>query len=318
MASSLIDSMAGDFDPDEFTDDYRAALQQVIDAKVGGKEIVAPPEVEEAPTGAIDLMAALRASVERAKAAREAGAAAEPRSTSRSTPTPITSAKSAQGSGEEGRAEPTAKAAPAKKATEAAPAKKATGRRRRRPPAAKKAAKRRPKTAPANGRARRPDRAKPAASKAPGQGPQVGLNAAPVVIARRPATWSVMPGRPLRPSVATVERRRRRTGPRSTFLSNLPTEVFGTASMKAHRSGSCQRAIDAAEELAQLVGAWPVAPSRSTTVASGRSPQRSSGTPTTQASSTAGWAISAFSSSTELIHSPPDLMTSLARSVSVR
>src|SRR3954468_807862 len=73
MASSLIDSMAADFKPEEFTDDYRAALQQVIDAKVGGKEIVAPPEVEAAPTGAIDLMAALRASVERAKAARESG-----------------------------------------------------------------------------------------------------------------------------------------------------------------------------------------------------------------------------------------------------
>ena len=62
--------MSADFDPAEFTDNYRAALQQVIDAKVGGREIVAPPEVEEAPSGAIDLMAALRASVERAKAAR--------------------------------------------------------------------------------------------------------------------------------------------------------------------------------------------------------------------------------------------------------
>ena len=41
-----------------------------------GKEIVAPPEVEEAPSGAIDLMAALRASVERAKAARTGGGAA--------------------------------------------------------------------------------------------------------------------------------------------------------------------------------------------------------------------------------------------------
>src|SRR5687767_7018704 len=29
---------------------------------------------------------------------------------------------------------------------------------------------------------------------------------------------------------------------RSTFLSNLPTEVLGTSSMKAHRSGTCQPA----------------------------------------------------------------------------
>src|SRR5690242_14682805 len=35
----------------------------------------------------------------------------------------------------------------------------------------------------------------------------------------------------------------------------------------------------------------------------------------TAASSTAGWLMSAFSSATELIHSPPDLMTSFDRSV---
>lgn len=68
MATSLIDSMAGDFHPDEFTDDYRAALQEVIDAKVEGREVVQPEEVEEAPAAAVDLMAALKASVERARA----------------------------------------------------------------------------------------------------------------------------------------------------------------------------------------------------------------------------------------------------------
>ncbi|GIE89386.1 Ku protein [Actinoplanes regularis] len=70
MASSLIDSMAGDFQPDEFTDNYRSALQEVIDAKVEGREVVQPEEPEEAAPAAIDLMAALKASVERAKKAR--------------------------------------------------------------------------------------------------------------------------------------------------------------------------------------------------------------------------------------------------------
>jgi DNA end-binding protein Ku len=122
MASSLIESMSADFEPDEFTDDYRAALQQVIDAKVSGQEIVAPPEAEEAPAGAIDLMAALRASVERARKAREDGPADESpaAATDREPvePTPITSAKSAKS---------TKKAAPAKKAAQAEerPAKKA-------------------------------------------------------------------------------------------------------------------------------------------------------------------------------------------------
>jgi DNA end-binding protein Ku len=127
MASSLIDSMAGDFKPEEYTDEYRAALQQVIDAKVSGKEIVAPPEVEEAPSGAIDLMAALRASVERARAARAAGGAGADEEHEPVAPTPITAAKSAKAT----------KATPAKAAKKAAsaeqeeprPVKKAPGRK---------------------------------------------------------------------------------------------------------------------------------------------------------------------------------------------
>ncbi|MGH3734585.1 MAG: Ku protein [Micromonosporaceae bacterium] len=69
MAESLIDSMTADFEPDEYVDNYRAALQEVIDAKVAGREVVAVEPEEEKPA-AVDLMAALRASVERAKAGR--------------------------------------------------------------------------------------------------------------------------------------------------------------------------------------------------------------------------------------------------------
>jgi DNA end-binding protein Ku len=92
MAASLIDSMTGDFDADAFTDDYREALQEVIDAKIAGQEIAAPAEPEEKPAEAVDLMAALRASVERARAARGEGAEGEP-----VEPTPITSARSHRG-----------------------------------------------------------------------------------------------------------------------------------------------------------------------------------------------------------------------------
>src|SRR5690606_39650380 len=69
MASSLIESMSADFKPEEFTDEYREALQEVIDAKVAGREVAAPAAPEEVAP-AVDLMAALRASVERARAAR--------------------------------------------------------------------------------------------------------------------------------------------------------------------------------------------------------------------------------------------------------
>ncbi|ADG89688.1 non-homologous end joining protein Ku [Thermobispora bispora] len=76
MAESLIETMVEDFDPTAYSDAYREALQQVIEAKVAGKEVVAPEApAEERP--AVDLMAALRASVEaakreRARAARQA------------------------------------------------------------------------------------------------------------------------------------------------------------------------------------------------------------------------------------------------------
>ncbi|WP_117214513.1 Ku protein [Allorhizocola rhizosphaerae] len=75
MATSLIDSMAADFDPDQFTDSYREALQQVIDVKVGKRETVTPPTTEEKVAPTIDLMAALRESVERARSGRPPGGA---------------------------------------------------------------------------------------------------------------------------------------------------------------------------------------------------------------------------------------------------
>jgi DNA end-binding protein Ku len=124
MASSLIDSMSGSFKPDEFTDNYRQALQEVIDAKVEGREIVQPEEAEEAPAAAVDLMAALKASVERAKKAR--GETPEERAKSIEA-TPISAAKSAS-SGTGAKSTTAKKASPAKKATakKATPAKKAT------------------------------------------------------------------------------------------------------------------------------------------------------------------------------------------------
>ena len=108
MASSLIDSMAGSFKAEEFTDNYRAALQEVIDAKVEGREVVQPEEAEEAPAAAVDLMAALKASVERAKKARgEAPAApAAKAAPKKAAPAKKTAAKKAT----------TAKTTPAKKA----------------------------------------------------------------------------------------------------------------------------------------------------------------------------------------------------------
>jgi DNA end-binding protein Ku len=73
MAASYIDTLRGEFDPDQYHDEYRQALEQVVEAKAGGVPL---PETEEEETeGAevVDLVAALRASVEAAKARRAGG-----------------------------------------------------------------------------------------------------------------------------------------------------------------------------------------------------------------------------------------------------
>jgi DNA end-binding protein Ku len=69
MAKQLVSSMTGEFEPENYKDEYRDALMQVIEAKVEGHEAVAPEPAEEAGN-LIDLMAALEASVKSAKAAR--------------------------------------------------------------------------------------------------------------------------------------------------------------------------------------------------------------------------------------------------------
>jgi DNA end-binding protein Ku len=132
MAESLIASMTGDFDPTEYTDDYRAALQQVIDAKVEGREIVEPEEPVSAAGGnVVDLMAALRASVDAAKKARgeksdEAG------ETAKKAPAKKAAAKKAPAKKVAAK-KVAAKKAPAKKAVaKKAPAKKAVSTEARR------------------------------------------------------------------------------------------------------------------------------------------------------------------------------------------
>lgn len=79
LSASLVESFASDFDPEEFTDEYQAELRTLIEAKlekgdaVDTAETFGEREEEEAGGEVIDLMAALRASVEKSRAAREGG-----------------------------------------------------------------------------------------------------------------------------------------------------------------------------------------------------------------------------------------------------
>jgi DNA end-binding protein Ku len=67
MASSLIESMTVDFDPDEFHDSYREALQELVAAKTEGREVVQPEAGEAPPGDTTSLADALRASLAAAK-----------------------------------------------------------------------------------------------------------------------------------------------------------------------------------------------------------------------------------------------------------
>jgi DNA end-binding protein Ku len=72
MAASLIDTMTEDFEPGQYRDAYREALEAVVQAKVEGNDVVRPdgldlPEDRKQPA---DLTEILRASVAAAKGGR--------------------------------------------------------------------------------------------------------------------------------------------------------------------------------------------------------------------------------------------------------
>ncbi len=69
MAKTLVESLSDTFEPERYHDDYKEALMKIVEAKIAGQETVAAPETE-APGKVMDLMEALRASVEEAKKTR--------------------------------------------------------------------------------------------------------------------------------------------------------------------------------------------------------------------------------------------------------
>ena len=83
MAKSLVDNLSGDFDPQKYDDTYRKELLELLRAKAAGASL---PEPEEEPEGeVVDLMSALRESVERTKragASRRSGGQARSRKSS--------------------------------------------------------------------------------------------------------------------------------------------------------------------------------------------------------------------------------------------
>jgi DNA end-binding protein Ku len=71
LARQVIDSLVGEFDPSELTSEYRQNLRQMLEAKLAGQELKKPePAAEETPV--VDLMEALKRSVEEVREAKPA------------------------------------------------------------------------------------------------------------------------------------------------------------------------------------------------------------------------------------------------------
>jgi DNA end-binding protein Ku len=69
LAEQVIGTFEGDVDFAEYRDDYQAGLREIIDAKIQGREIVAPKEEE--PQKVVNLMEALRKSLDTISASKK-------------------------------------------------------------------------------------------------------------------------------------------------------------------------------------------------------------------------------------------------------
>ena len=70
MAKMLVETLAGDFDPSEFEDDYREAVEAMVKAKIEGGEVKQTPAAKKSSGEVVDLLAALQRSVDDAKTKR--------------------------------------------------------------------------------------------------------------------------------------------------------------------------------------------------------------------------------------------------------
>ncbi len=90
LSASLVESFSSDFDPEEYSDEYQAELRTLIEAKLDKGDAIDTAETfgDDGDAGGgevIDLMDALRASVERSWSTRTAGKDEKPATTSAST-----------------------------------------------------------------------------------------------------------------------------------------------------------------------------------------------------------------------------------------
>jgi DNA end-binding protein Ku len=76
LATSLIEALAGEFEPEKYKDNYRENLLRMIEAKKQGEEVVATPEPQQAKV--VDILEALKASLAMAKKPAASATTSEP------------------------------------------------------------------------------------------------------------------------------------------------------------------------------------------------------------------------------------------------
>lgn len=76
LAKQVVEMFAGELDLKDYKDEYKDELRRIIQAKVAGEEVVAPTQVE-APTNVVDLMAALRKSLDAVSQSKKPAAKAD-------------------------------------------------------------------------------------------------------------------------------------------------------------------------------------------------------------------------------------------------
>src|SRR5688572_24396213 len=66
LATMLIETLAASFEPEKYSDTYRESIRALIDAKIQGQEIVAPPAAQAAAP-VLDILEALKISIAQLK-----------------------------------------------------------------------------------------------------------------------------------------------------------------------------------------------------------------------------------------------------------
>jgi len=120
MAHMLVETLAGDFEPEEFEDDYAGAVLAVVKAKIEGGEVKRTPTSTKSGGEVVDLLAALQRSVEAAKTSRGEESAEDESKAAKKAPAKKAAAKKA----------PAKKAAAKKAAAKKTAAKKAPAKRK--------------------------------------------------------------------------------------------------------------------------------------------------------------------------------------------